>query len=109
MIYFFRFCLNYSPFYVFFSNDKVVFFPFIILFEFSSFIFCSCVSVCSELFGCVLFGCVAFLFSEVGDSFRFDVFCLSIHGMCDIVLLSSNTYDWFDLISSFNGISTHGG
>ena len=74
---------------MFLSDDKVVFSPFIILFEFSSFIFCTCVSVCTDLFGCV-----AFLFSEVGDSFRLDCFCLSIHGVCvcDIVLLSCSLF-----------------
>ena len=46
---------------MFLSNDKVVFFSSIILFKFSKFIFCSSVNVCN-----VLFGCVVFLFSEVG-------------------------------------------
>ena len=36
----------------------------------------------------MLFGCVAFLFSEVGDSFWLDYFCLLILGVFDIVLLS---------------------
>ena len=68
---------------IFLCDGKVVFCSFIILFKFSKFIFCSCVSVCS-----VLFGVVVFLFSEIGDSFRFDCSCLSVLGVSDIVFLS---------------------
>ena len=65
VIYFFRFHLHS----MFLSGGKVVFSRFIILFRFPWFIFCSCVSVCSVLFGCALFGCVAILFSKVGGYF----------------------------------------
>ena len=73
VLYLFRFCLDCSPFYVL-SDGKVVFFPFIILCKFSRLTFCSCICVCSVLFGCVfgcvLLGCLAFLFSDVAGSFR---------------------------------------
>ena len=55
---------------MFLNDGKIVFSPLIILFKFSRFAFCSCVSVCSGLFGCALFGCVAFPFSKVGGSIR---------------------------------------
>ena len=48
------------------------------LFKFSRFNFCSCDCVCSGLFGCAVFGCVGFPFSEVGGSFRMGSFCLLI-------------------------------
>ena len=47
-----------------------------ILFTFSRFIFCSCVSVSLWLLGYALFGSV-FSFSEVGCSFSFGCFCLT--------------------------------
>ena len=50
---------------MFLSNDRVVFSLFVILFKLCRFNFCSCDSVCSELFGCTVFGCVGFPFSEV--------------------------------------------
>ena len=53
---------------MFLSNGKVFFSQFIILFKLSRFPFCFYVSVC---FG--LFGCVAFLFSEVGGHFGYTV------------------------------------
>ena len=44
------------------------------------------------MFGCVLFGCVMFLFSEVGGLFWLDCFCLLILGVSDIVLLSCSLF-----------------
>ena len=41
-------------------------------------IFCSCVGVCS-----VLFGVVVFLFSEIDDSFQVDCSCLSVLSVSD--------------------------
>ena len=61
---------------MFLNDGKVIFSLFIILFKFSTFNFCSCDSVCSGLFGCAVFGCVEFSFSEVGGSFRMGCFCL---------------------------------
>ena len=63
---------------MFLSDGKVVFSPFIIPFKFSRFTFCSCVSVCSGLIGCAVFGCVAFSFSKVGGSILLGCFCLLI-------------------------------
>ena len=40
----------------------------------------------------MLFGFVVFLFSEVGSSFRFDCFCLSILGVSDNVLVSYSLF-----------------
>ena len=65
---------------LFLSNCQVVNPSFIILCKFSGFTFCFCVSVC-----CALFGCVAFLFSEVGSSFWLGCFWLLILCVSDIV------------------------
>ena len=72
---------------MFLSDGKVVFCSFIILFKFSKFIFCFCVSVCS-----VLLGVVVFLFSEIGDSFWLVCSCLSVLGASDTILLSCSLY-----------------
>ena len=74
---------------MFLSN--VVFSP-LIFGKFSRFNFSSCVNLCSVLFGCVLFDCVAFLFAEVGSSFPLDCLCLLIIGVSDIVLLSCQLF-----------------
>ena len=68
------------------SDGKVVFSLIIILFKFSWFTISSCLY--SGFFGCALFGCVVYPFSEVGGSFRLDCFCLLILSVSDIVLLS---------------------
>ena len=68
---------------LFLNNCKVVFSLFKILFKFSRFNFCSCDSVCSGLFGCAVFGCVGFPFSEVGGSFRLGCFCSYL--MCQVL------------------------
>ena len=72
---------------MFISDGKVVFSPFMILFKFSRFTFCSCVSVISVLFGCMLFGCEAFgcvacLVSKVGCSFWLDCFVFFCFFFC---------------------------
>ena len=59
-----------------------------LFYSFSRFSFCSCDSVCSELFGCALFGYVAFLFSKLGSSFRLGCFCLLILDVSGTILLS---------------------
>ena len=48
----------------------------------------------------MLFGCVLFLFSEVGDSFRLDCFRLSIHVVSDIVLLSCSLFIFWCISST---------
>ena len=63
---------------MFLNDGKVVFSLSIILFKFSRFTFCSCVSDCSGLLGCALCGCVVFPFSKVGRSFRLGCFSLLI-------------------------------
>ena len=77
---------------MFLSDSKVVVSPFVILFTFSNFTFCFCVSVCSGLFGWVLY--VVFLFSKVGGSFRLDCFCLLILCVSDIVLFCPLSIFW---------------
>ena len=86
---------------MFHHDGKVVFSPFIILFEFSRFTFCSCVSVCSGYSGWALFDCVAFLFSEVGGSFRLGCFRFLILDVSDMVLLSCSLFI-FRCISSIS-------
>ena len=54
---------------MFLHDDKVIFLQFKIFFKFSRFNFFF-YSVCSGLFGCAVFGCGGFPFSEVGGSFR---------------------------------------
>ena len=77
---------------MFLNDDKVVFLLFIILFKFSRFTFCSCDNVCFGLFGCALFGCVGFPFSEVGGSFLLGYFYLLILGVSGTVLLSCSLF-----------------
>ena len=84
---------------MFLSDGKVVFSSFIIFFKFSSFVFCTSIIVCSVLFGWVPFGCVVFLFSEVGDSFRFGCFCLLILDVSDIALLSRSLFVFWCVFS----------
>ena len=69
--------------FMFLSDGKVIFYSSIILFKLSKFIVCSCVSVCS-----LLFWCVVFLFLLVCSSFRLDCSYSSILGVSDIVLMS---------------------
>ena len=95
---FHSFRLNCSPFYVF-NDGKVVFSLFIILFLFSRFNFCSCNSVCFGLFGCALFGCVAFTFTVVSGSFLFDCFHLLILDVSGTVVLSCSLSGIFSSIS----------
>ena len=56
-------------------DGKVVLSLLKILFKFSRFNFYSCVSVCSGLFCCAVFGWVEFTFSEFGGSFRMGWVC----------------------------------
>ena len=72
------------------NDGKVIFSLFIILYKFSRFNFCFCDSVCLVLFGCALFGCVVFPFSEVGASFLLGYFCFLILDVpCGILLFCS--------------------
>ena len=59
---------------MFLNDGKVLFLLFEILFKFSWFNFCYFDSVCSGLFGCAVFGCVGFPFSEADGSFRMGCF-----------------------------------
>ena len=63
---------------MFLSDGKVVFSLFIIPFILSRFTFWFCVSVCSGSFGCAVFSCRAFPFSDVGSSFQLGCFCFLI-------------------------------
>ena len=72
---------------MFLNDGKVVFSLFKILFKFLRINFCSCVSVCSGLFCCVVFGWVGFSFSEVDCSFWMGCFCLLIFDVPGNVLL----------------------
>ena len=47
----------------------------------------------------MLFGCVVFVFSEVGGSFRLDCSCLSVPGVSDIVLLSCSLFVFWGIFS----------
>ena len=77
---------------VFHSDRKVDFCSFIILFKFSNFIFCSCVSVCS-----VLLGCVMFLFFEVSPWFLLACSCLSKPSVSDAVLVSCSLFVFWSI------------
>ena len=72
---------------MFLNDGKVVFSLFIILFKLSRFNFCSCDNVCSGVFGCAVFCCVEFSFSNVGGSFRIGCFCLLMFYVPGNVLL----------------------
>ena len=86
---------------MFLNDGKLVFSLFIILLTFSRFIFRSCDSVSLGLLGYVLFGSVAFSFSEVGSSFLFGCFCLTTLDVSGIVLFSCLFVFW--CISSISG------
>ena len=85
LVYFIRFRLYCSPFYVLLMI--VVFSQFIILSKFSWFTFCPWDSVSLRLLGCALFGCVTLPFSKDGSSFLWRCFCLTTLDVSGTILL----------------------
>ena len=71
---------------MFLNEGRIVYSRLMILLIFSRFIFCSCDSVFTWLLGSVSFGSVVFSFSEVGNSFSLDCFCLTPLDMSGTVL-----------------------
>ena len=91
---------------LFLNYGKVVFSLPINLFKFSWFTFCSCVSVCSGLLDCALFGWVMFAFSEIYGSFRLGWFSLIIPDVSGTVLLSCSLFIFW-CISSISSQKTN--